>query len=95
MGVILLMDAITGIIKSFKLKKLDLSRWWILLIINGIFLAFAVYIILNAKGITELLIRFIGGFLIADALVDLLMSLRISKAVKTEIRDIVVIENEK
>lgn len=79
MGVILFMDAITGIIKGIKLKKLGLEKWWIILIINLVFMAFAIYIIVNSNAITELLIRIIGGFLIVDALLDFLMTFRINK----------------
>lgn len=95
MGIIILMDAITGIIKSVKLKKAGLTRWYIILIINIIFLAFAVYIIVNANAITELLIRFIGGFLIVDALMDFLLSIRYSeKKEDVETREITVIEEK-
>lgn len=95
MGIIILMDAITGIIKSVRLKKIGLTRWYIILIVNLIFLAFAVYIIVNANDITELLIRFIGGFLIVDALMDFFLSIRYSKNKEdVETREITVIEEK-
>ena len=95
MGIIILMDAITGIIKSVRLKKIGLTRWYIILIVNLIFLAFAVYIIVNANAITELLIRFIGGFLIVDALMDFFLSIRYSKSKEdVETREITVIEEK-
>ena len=92
MGVILLMDAVSGIIKSFKLKKMLLTRWWIVLVMNLLILGFSIYIIVNAQNITELLIRIIGGFLIVDAILDFLLTLRITKSVKSEVRDLQVIE---
>jgi len=92
MGIILLMDAISNIIKSVKLKKMGLKRWWILLIIGVIFLVFAIYIIVSAQKIDELLIRIIGGFLIFDAIIDFALSLRFSKKTSSEVRDIKVIE---
>ena len=91
-GIVLLMDSVGGIIKSFKLKNMNLSRWWIVLIFNLIFLGFSIFIIANAKNITELFIRIIGGFLICDALLDFLLTLRINHVVKSEVRDIQVIE---
>ena len=94
MGIVLLMDSISGVIKSFTLKKLNLNRWWIVLVVNMVFLVFSLYIIVNAKSISELLIRIIGGFLIIDALLDFLLTLRISKDVKSEVRDIQVIEKK-
>jgi uncharacterized membrane protein HdeD (DUF308 family) len=95
MGIIILMDAITGIIRSLRLKKTGLTRWYIILIINLIFLGFAVYIIVNANAITELLIRFIGGFLIVDAIMDFFLSIRFSKRNENvETREITVIEEK-
>lgn len=94
MGIILLMDSATGIIKSFKLKKLNLKKWYIVLIISLIFLAFSIYIILNAKNITELLIRIIGGFLIIDAIMDFALTIRFNKRKEESITDIKVIEEK-
>lgn len=94
MGVILLMDALLGIIKGFKLKKMNLKRWWIIIVVDLIIGLFAIYIIINAKAITELLIQIIGGFLIVDALMDLFLTLRISRLVKSEVTDIQVIEQK-
>lgn len=93
-GVIIFMDAVSGIIKSVKLKKMNLSKWWIVLIINLIFLCFSVYIIVNAKNITELLIRIIGGFLIVDAILDFLLTIRIKKEKEEVIQEVKLIENQ-
>ena len=81
-GVILLMDGITAIIKSFSLKKLEYTKWWIDLVIGFIFLAFAIYIIVNAKAISETLIRIIGGLLIFDAIVDFINVLMIKRRIE-------------
>ena len=83
-GVIIGIDAITQVIKSFTLKKFAFKRWWISLIIGGILLGFSAYIIINAKNISFLLIRIIGGFLIFDALADLITSICITKRIKKE-----------
>lgn len=92
MGVILFMDSIGDIIKSIKLKKNGFVRWWIVLVIGFIFLVFSIYIIVTSSEITELLIRIIGGFLIVDAIMDFLMTLKFVKNVKEEVKDIKVIE---
>ena len=94
MGVIIIMDALGGIIKSIKLKKMNFKRWWILLSINIIFFVFAVYIIIKANAISELLIRIIGGFLIVDAIMDFFLTVKISKTVETEVSDLKVLEEE-
>ena len=78
-GVIIFMDAIMQIYKSFTLKKVGFIRWWISLIIGIILVAFSVYIIVNANDISLLLIRIIGGFLLFDALTDLVTSICITK----------------
>ncbi len=80
-GVIILMDSVGCIIKSFSLKKLQFTRWWINLIVGFILLGFSIYIILHAEEITELLIKIIGGILIFDALFDLITSIRINRKV--------------
>ncbi len=83
-GVILLMDAIRFIINSIRLKKFDYKSWIINLIFGLIFLGFAIAIILKAKDISFLLIRFIGAFLIIDALLDFFTELRFRKVEKKQ-----------
>lgn len=80
-GVIIFMDSLTLIYQSISLKRLDVNRWWINLIISLVFLIFAVYIILNAKDISDILIRVIGCFLIIDAITDLVITYIISKKI--------------
>ena len=70
-GVIIFMDAISFIYNSIRLKKLNYKTWIVNLVIGLLFLGFSIYIILNAKNISYLLIRFIGGFLIVDAILDM------------------------
>ena len=81
-GVILFMDAISFIVNSFALKKLGFRSWILNLIVGIIFLGFSLFIIIKAKEITFLLIRFIGGFLIVDALLDFFTVLRFKKREK-------------
>ena len=81
-GVIILMDAIRFIVNSIRLKKLDYRSWIINLIIGLVFLGFSIFIIVKAKDITLLTIRFIGGFLIVDALLDFFTEIRFRKREK-------------
>ena len=78
-GIIILMDAVRFIINSFKLKKLGFASWKVNLIIGIIFLAFSVFIIIKAKDISLLLLRFIGAFLIIDAILDFFTEIRFRK----------------
>ena len=94
-GVILFMDAITLVVRSFNLKKLGFTRWWINLIISGLFLAFSIYIIVNASSISDFLIRVIGGFLIFDSLYDLIITIILSKKVENKITDVTVTDEVK
>lgn len=91
-GVVLFMDAISFIVNSFSLKKLGSKTWAVNLVIGIIFLGFSMYIIFTAKSITLLLIRFIGAFLIVDALLDFLTVLRLNKGKKEEVYSIVEAE---
>lgn len=93
-GVILFMDAITMVERSRRLKKLGFIRWWINLVFSLAYLGFAVFIIVNAKSISDLLIRIIGGFLIFDALDDFIITMILSKKVEEEIKEIKVIETK-
>ena len=81
-GVIILMDAIRFIINSIKLKKYDYRSWIINLIVGLVFLVFSIIIIVKAKEISFLLIRFIGAFLIIDAVLDFFTELRFRKCEK-------------
>lgn len=82
-GVVLFMDAISFIINSIALKKMESRTWYINLVFGIIFLVFSIFVMVTAKNITLLLIRFIGAFLIVDALLDFLTVLRINKGKKT------------
>ena len=98
-GVIIFMDSITLIYQSISLKRLNVSKWWINLIISLIFLSFSIYIIVNAKEISDILIRIIGAFLILDAVTDFIITLVLSKKmgkIENKIREseIKVIEHD-
>ncbi len=81
-GVILLMDAVRFIINSIRLKKYGYRSWIINLIIGLLCLGFSILIIIKAKDISFLLIRFIGVFLIIDAIVDFFTEIRFRKKEK-------------
>ena len=81
-GVLIFMDALTLIYQSISLKRLNFTKWWINLIISLIFLGFAIYIIVNAKDISDVLIRIIGAFLITDAIMDFVITMILSKKIE-------------
>lgn len=91
-GVIIFMDAIMQLYKSFTLKKIGLKRWWISLIVGFILLGFAIYVVVNSKEISYVLIRVIGGFLVFDAITDLVTNLCITK--KKDYSEAKLIENK-
>ena len=92
MGVIIFMDAVSFIYNSIRLKKFGYKSWIINLIIGLIFLTFSIYIIVNAKNISYLLIRFIGGFLIVDAILDFFTVIRLRKFEKTTSLEVIEAE---
>ena len=83
-GIILLMDAIRFIVNSFKLKKLGFSSWIANFIVGIIFLGFSIFVILKAKDISLLILRFIGVCLIIDAILDFFTEIRFRKMEKKE-----------
>lgn len=92
LGVILLMDSITGIIRSLNFRKLGMGKWWISLIINILFLGFSLYFIIMAKEISELFIRIIGVFLVLDAILDITTYIILNKYLKKKIQPVKAIE---
>lgn len=93
-GVVLFMDAISFIINSFTLKKLEYKSWIVNLVVGIIFLTFAIFVMITAKNISLLLIRFIGAFLIVDALLDFLTVIRINKRKKIETYQVIEAETK-
>ena len=93
-GVVLFMDAISFIINSFTLKKLEYKSWIVNLVVGIIFLTFAIFVMITAKNISLLLIRFIGAFLIVDALLDFLTVIRINKRKKVETYQVIEAETK-
>lgn len=93
-GVVLFMDAISFIINSFTLKKLEYKSWIVNLVVGIIFLTFAIFVMVTAKNISLLLIRFIGAFLIVDALLDFLTVIRINKRKKVETYQVIEAETK-
>ena len=83
-GIIILMDAIRFIVNSFKLKKLGFGSWIINLVIGLVFFGFSIFIIVNAKNISLLVLRFIGACLIIDALLDFFTELRFRSCEKKQ-----------
>ena len=81
-GVILLMDAVRFVINGIRLKKLNYRSWMVNFIVGLVFLGFSIAIIIKAKEISFLLIRFIGAFLIVDAILDFFTELRFRKVEK-------------
>ena len=91
-GVIIFMDAVSFIFNSIRLKKNGFKSWIINLFVGLIFLTFSIYIIVNAKNISYLLIRFIGGFLIVDAILDFFTTIRLKKCEKTTSLEVIEAE---
>ena len=69
-GVIIFIDAIYQLRNSLTLKNFGNKYWYINLVVGILFLTFAIFIMVKAENITHLLIRFIGGTLIFDAIMD-------------------------
>lgn len=93
-GLLIFLDSISQIMKSFKLKKNNYKLWYINTIVGLIFFGFSLYIILNAASVTYLVIRLIGIVLIIDAIFEFYTSFKLKKyddnikVIETEIVEI-------
>ena len=93
-GVLIFLDSISQMMKSFKLKKNKAKLWYINLIVGLIFFGFSLYIILNAMNVTYLVIRLIGIVLIIDAVFEFYTSFKLKeydnnvKVIETEVIEI-------
>ena len=81
-SIIIFVDAIFQIKNAVVLKKNGYRFWYINLIVALLFIGFAVFIMLKAETITNLLIGFIGGVLLVDAILDIYSTIMIKKIVK-------------
>ena len=75
-GILIFLDAISQVIKSFKLKKMNVKYWYINLLVGLIFLAFSIYIVINATSVTHLIVRLIGLVLIIDGIIEFYTSFK-------------------
>lgn len=93
-GLLIFLDSISQLMKSFKLKKNKYKLWYINLIVGLIFFAFSLYIILNAASVTYLVVRLIGIILIIDAIFEFYTSFKLKeydqniKVIDTEVIEV-------
>jgi len=93
-GLLILLDSISQIMKSFKLKKNKEKLWYINTIIGLVFFGFSFYIIINAASVTHLAIRLIGIVLIINAILEFYTSFKLKeydknvKVIETEIVEV-------
>ena len=91
-GVIIFIDAVYQIRNSLTLKQMENKYWWINLVVGSVFLIFAVFVMVKSEDISHLLIRFIGGTLIIDAIMDFYTYFALKKVSKTVTKSVKVIE---
>lgn len=70
-GILIFLDAVSQIMKGFRLKKANLKYWYLNLIIGLIFMIFAIYIVVNATSVSYLVVRLIGLVLIIDGIFEI------------------------
>ncbi len=81
-SIIIFVDGIYQIRNSFVLKKNKYKFWYVNLITAFIFIGFAIFVMINASSISNLLISIIGGVLLVDALLDIYTTIVINRRVK-------------
>lgn len=82
-GVILMIHGMQDIKLAFEAKSNRYGKWWSMLLIAAVSLAFGVICIVNAFGMVKLALKIIGVALIYDGLSDLWIVNRTAKAAKT------------
>ena len=80
MGVILAVHGVQDVKMALESKNGGYDRWWIMLIIAIISIAFGVLCIVNAFGMVKLAMQFVGAALIYDGISDLWV---VTKTVRT------------
>lgn len=79
-GVILAVHGVQDVKMALESKNGGYDRWWIMLIIAIISIAFGVLCIVNAFGMVKLAMQFVGAALIYDGISDLWV---VTKTVRT------------
>lgn len=79
-GVILAVHGVQDVKMALESKNGGYDRWWIMLIIAIISIAFGVLCIVNAFGMVKLAMQFVGAVLIYDGISDLWV---VTKTVRT------------
>ena len=93
-SIIIFVDGVYQIRNAIVMKKNKYKLWYINLIIALLFVGFAIFMMLNAKTITNLMIGILGGVLLFDAIVDIYTTIVINRLVKKRIDDGHLIEGE-
>lgn len=82
-GVILMIHGMQDIKLAFEAKSNRYGKWWSMLLIAVVSLAFGVLCIVNAFGMVKLALKIIGVALIYDGISDLWIINRTTKSAKT------------
>lgn len=90
-GIIILIDALSQISSGFKLKKCGNKTWYINILVGVLFLSFAIFVIINAKETSYLIVKLIGAVLMLDGLFEMINFLRMKPYEQTSVK---VIEAE-
>ncbi len=80
-SILIFVDAIYQLANAIRLKRYNASKWWINLIIAIIFILFAVFVMIYASKINDLIVRFIGVILVIDVIFDIYSMIRIGRIV--------------
>lgn len=84
LGICIVLSACSQILRSLTLRAFKFSQWWTALLIGVIFFLLGFSLILFPRIYGNLLIQFIGAFLLIEAVSDLLTIFKIAKLDKTE-----------
>ncbi len=72
LGLALLVDAIGKLQRAFMYRRLELDRWWIVLVLGVTLLALGIALLFNPFSAVRMTILFFGVCLLADGLLDIL-----------------------
>ena len=71
LGIVILLDAVNILQRSFRLRKLSYDRWWVALILALLLALLGITLIANPFETTILFVQFLGFTLLADGCFDL------------------------
>lgn len=80
-GILLLIDGCMNIQKSFDLKRIGYSHWYVQLIMGALLMIGSIVLMVNPFGSATLLLRYVGVCLIVDGINEFVMAYKMKEKI--------------